>query len=406
MTKAQFDIIIVGGGLVGVSLALALRQQGLAIAMVEAVPPRVAQQPGFDARTLALSWTSHQVLSALGLWAEIAPHVTPMEHIHVSDKGHFGFTRLHARDYHVPALGYVIEIQRLGKLLYETLEQTDVTRFCPATLEQANRDGNTWELTIRGESGPMTLTTGLLIGADGAQSPLRQQLQLTTREKDYQQSAIVTTVSTSLAHDNTAFERFTPKGPIALLPMTHDRQALIWTLDNGDFAPLMALSDELFLQQVQQSFGYRRGKFLRVGKRMSYPLKFIHCEEQVREGFVLLGNAAHTLHPVAAQGFNLCLRDIAELAEVVVNAKLAGNDFASLATLDTYQARVNQYQSKTIKITDSIVKYFSDDPYLLTKTRNAGLVLLDTLPMLKRRFVKRTMGTAGNLPKLCRGLEL
>jgi len=401
------DVVIVGGGLVGASLACALGQAGVRVTIVEASPLRVDQQPGYDERSIALAQGSQRIFSGLGLWQSMQDQVCPIHTIHVSDRGHFGFTRLHREEEGVPALGYVATARVLGKALLTCLDELDTVEvLAPAQLVDFHVTGEGVEagLTIDGES--TSCTAKLLVAADGAQSSIREQLGIETTQRDYGQTAVIANVTSDRPHRNIAYERFTDTGPMALLPMSEQRCALVWTVRSDQSDGIMELDDEAFLSRLQGRFGYRLGRFLKVGRRQAYPLQLLRARESVRPRLALIGNAIHTLHPVAGQGFNLGLRDVATLAEVIMDAERNGRDIGGSTVLDRYADWRQADQRRVAVFTDSMVRLFGQTFPPVTWLRDAGMLAMDICPPAKRWFGRLTMGRSGRLPRLARGLDL
>jgi len=403
----EFQVIIVGGGLVGASLAVALGQSGVRVALVEAAGFSVDQQPNYDERSIALAAGSQQIFSGLGLWDRLAPEVCPILTIHVSDRGRFGFTRLRHSEEGVPALGYVAPARVLGAALIERLASLASVRIIAgAALVDFASSPDRIDVTLDGDAGAIRLHAPLLVAADGAQSAVRARLGVDTRTRDYHQTAIIANLSTERPHRNIAYERFTDSGPMALLPMTGDRCALVWTVPTAAADAAMALDDAAFLQAVQARFGYRLGAFTRTGSRHAYPLQLVQAAQSVRPRLALIGNAVHTLHPVAGQGFNLGLRDVAALAEVVVDALAAGEDPGAAVVLRRYADWRARDQRRVVTFTDGLVRLFTQPFPPVGLLRDAGMLALDLVPPAKRWFGRLAMGRSGRLPRLARGLPL
>lgn len=414
--KNQYDITIVGGGMVGASLACALGNQDLRVAIIETQNARLDTPASYDDRAIALSYGTSQIFRTLGCWQELEASITPIKNIHVSDKGHIGVTRINHQEENVEALGYVITARELGQALYRMLSRfNNIDLISPAHLENidffddhANANyvlNNDLEKQDK-EQKRQSLQTQLIVAADGGNSSVRKLMDIKTVQHDYQQTAVTANVSTTLPHNNVAYERFTSHGPLAILPMEDNRCSLVWTWSTDRAQEVLLLSDREFLNKLQSAFGNRLGSFTQVGKRHSYPLKLIKATTQVKKRLALIGNAAHTLHPIAGQGFNLGMRDVASLAQILVEEHKAGRDIGLLRTLQPYQQWRQQDHKRIISFTDNLVKIFSNRFAPLSLARNIGLVTTDVTPPLKHALAKHTMGMAGKLPKLVRGLQL
>ena len=403
--SATYDIVIAGGGMVGISLALALDAQlpeDISILLIEGYPlpsGDSSYHPSFDARSTALSFSSRTVYESISVWDELEEWACPIATIHVSSKGHFGSTLLAAADYDWPALGYVIENAWLGRCLVRALAQRErVNVLSPARVVAATQRGDGIELGIEGSDEPI-LQAGLLVIADGAKSTLCEQLGMTSKDKPYGQHALVANVAVSQPHRGCAFERFTDEGPLAMLPLTRTadaehRCALVWTLPPAQAEAMQGATDEAFLQQLQARFGYRLGRLRQVGERSSYPLSLVRSAEQVRQGVVVMGNAAHALHPVAGQGYNLALRDVAQLSSTLEEGLRQDQRLGDLSLLRRYQQRQVTDQNRTIDFSDQVPELFMRKDPLLQIGRDIGLVGLDLFPPLKEAFVRQAAGVA------------
>ncbi|MGI3129562.1 2-octaprenyl-6-methoxyphenyl hydroxylase [Halopseudomonas pachastrellae] len=394
-------ISIVGGGMVGASLALALQplaaRHGWRIELIEAQPPVSGElQPSFDARSTALSHGSRLLFEQLGVWsrvmAEAAPE--PIRQIHVSDRGHPGITRLHAEKERVPALGYVVENARLGRVLLGELDERVVQWQAPARVVRAEPARTGWLLQVEQGGQVHEQATDLLVLADGGRSGLLEQLGIHRQVRPYGQTAIIANITSSQGHAGVAYERFTESGPLALLPMSAGRSALVWTQPEAQADDVMALPDAAFLHALQDAFGFRMGALKRVGARHSYPLSLIEAEEQVRTGLVVLGNAAHSLHPIAGQGFNLSLRDVVALADTLSSAA-PDQSPGELGLLNGYLQRQRQDQQQTIAFSDGLTRLFSNRRPVLAAGRNLGLLGMDIVAPLKSVFARQAMGLKG-----------
>jgi len=401
------DVLIVGGGLVGASLAVALGKAGMRVSVVEAHAFRIDQQPNYDERSIALAQGSQRIFAGLGLWDPLADAVCPIHTIHVSDRGRFGFTRLRREEEGVPALGYVASARVLGNTLIRALEALPAVQLlAPARLHdfRVTDDGVEAGLDVDGQT--LIHRARLLVAADGAHSSVRERLGIATRQWEYGQTAVIANVTPQREHQNVAYERFTDSGPMALLPMLGNHCALVWTVRSQQAQEIMELGDAEFLARLQQRFGNRLGRFLKVGERHAYRLQLLRARESIRPRLALIGNAVHTLHPVAGQGFNLGLRDVAALAEVVIDAQRAGTDIGCSTVLEQYADWRQADQRRVVAFTDSMVRIFSQPLPPVAWLRDAGMLALDLCPPAKRWFGRMTMGRSGRLPRLARGLEL
>ena len=416
--KSEYDILIIGGGMAGASLALALRGLPLSIGIVEAVPYESDEQPAFDARAIALADGSHRIFEAMDVWQAMAARgVTAIEHIHVSERGGFGTTRLEAAEEGVAALGYVVEGRVIGAALTAAMEQlANVDLICPAQLIdlQVGSDDVTVVLDVAGES--REIRTRLLVAADGVHSTVRQRVGARTWGMGYGQTAVIATVATDRPHGNVAFERFTDTGPLALLPCdppldgdqstNGKRWSLVWTVRDAQVDEMLALDDAEFLRRLQQRFGYRAGRFLRTSERHAYPLTLQFVRSAAQERIAFIGNAAHAIHPVAGQGFNLGLRDVAALAQGIASAVETGADIGTMATLKSYASWRKPDYLRVFAFTDSLVRTFSNNLPPLKLVRNLGLLGMEMVPPAKHLLARQAMGLTGRLPRLASGVPL
>ena len=400
------DVAIVGGGMVGASLACALAALPLRVAMIESAEPRLGAPPTYDDRVIALSYGSRLILEGIGVWARLAGLATPIERIHISDRGRFGFAHLDSREEGVPALGYVALARELGEALYGVLGATGVRHLAPATLESFSQDADAVHLELATPAGRTTLRAGVLVAADGTRSTVRDRLGIPVRHHAYGQVAVITNVTASRPHLNQAFERFTETGPIALLPMTDNRCGVVWTWREEESPRALEWDDRTFLDRLQEAFGYRLGRFSRVGVRHGYPLQLLLARESVSGRVVLVGNAMHTLHPIAGQGFNLGIRDVAALADVMASAVAEHRDPASTGVLDRYAQWRRGDQQGLALITDALTRLFGNRLPPVRFGRNLGLVATDLLPGVRHAIARHAMGLMGRLPRLARGLRL
>jgi 2-octaprenyl-6-methoxyphenol hydroxylase len=402
------DVLIVGGGLVGSLLANALSELPLRIVLVEARRIEALEQPSFDGRATALANGSQRVLEQLGLWEAVRAEAQAIRHIHIGQRGRFGAARIDAREEGVPALGYTVENRKLGAALWQRLAGRDGFRcLSPAEIGGFSRGPDAVEARV--ESGPerSRITARLMVAADGAQSKLRRALGIAARVDDYGQHAIIVNCTTREPHRARAFERFTPDGPLAVLPLTGDRIAAVWTLPSAVAGQMLGLPDDDFRDALQSAFGHRLGRFGRIGRRDMHPLKRVQSEDVTHERTVLIGNAAIALHPVAGQGFNLALRDAAALAELIAEAMQSGTaDVGAADLLDRYRRWRADDQRKLAGFTHALVRGFGADVPGLYLLRGIGLMAFDVFPGAKSLLARHTMGLAGRVPKLARHLSL
>lgn len=392
--QVDVDILIIGGGLIGAALMLALKDLGYRTVLVEAKPFSPLVHADFDARTLALSPASIRLLTMLQVWPRLATEATAIDAIHVSEQCRFGHAWFR-REQKEP-LGVVVEMQHISRALHLMLDKDQV--IAPAALESLEASTGT---AIIEQAGTRTIfRASLVVAADGADSASRNYCGLKATVKSYEQQALVANIGLLRSHDNHAYERFTASGPLALLPMSGLRASLIWALSEVDASSLMVASEADFLKALQQAFGYRLGRFLTVGQRVLYPLRQVVMPQQVCGRVVFVGNAAHTLHPVAGQGFNLGLRDVATLAQCIATQGLGP------AMLDRYQDLRRHDQAAILRFTDGLVTLFRSKLPGLAIARGMGLMALDNVSLLKNLLARYTRGFAGIAPDLICGIPL
>ncbi len=407
---AQTDVLIVGGGMVGASLGLALAGTALHVSIVEPVLPGVGPQPSFDDRCTALANGSRCMLDTLGAWAAIAPHATAIQAIHVSDAGRFGSARIEAAALRLPALGHAAPNRAIGAALWQALSaHPQVQLIAPARVVDASFGQDAAQVRLQCGSGAaaaeQTLSARLVVAADGDRSLIRERAGLGAVEVDCAQVAIVANVSAERRASGTAYERFgAAAGPLALLPRPEGSYTLVWSVHSSAAAALMQGADDTFLATLQQAFGWRVGAFTRVGQRAGYPLLLRRATQLVAVRTVLVGNAAQSLHPVAGQGFNLGLRDAATLAELLAEAAVAGADPGAGDLLARYQQQRLQDRAGMIGFTDSLVRLFALSFPGAASLRSAGLLLFDALPAAKRGLSSVSWGFGARTPRLLRGL--
>jgi len=397
----QYDVVIVGGGMVGASLSLLLSplmQQGVSVALVDQHPfsSQTLHQPSFDDRTTALSLGTKRILEDIHVWPLLDRSATPIEHIQVSQQHKFGRVRLHAKESQVDAMGYVVENAVIGQGLISGLQRLEgLTQFAPAHVEQYEVMEHRTRLHLECDGEKRIIQAGLLILADGANSQGCRQLGVMQTKLDYQQKAVVCNVSFDRPHDQWAYERFTSQGPLALLPMSQNRFAVVWCNDTDRADHLVSLSDADFQTELQSVVGYDKGRIVKVGERFSYPLALVKAQEQVRRNLVVLGNAAHALHPVAGQGFNLALRDALCLAEVLIEAHRNGDELGDVSILSYYQRRQTQDQAVTIGMSHALPVSFMQEGLHWSILRGLAMTAMDLVPTAKQLFANQAMGLVG-----------
>ena len=393
--QQDYDILIVGGGLAGNCLALALKNTGLRIAIIEAnTREQLYNSPAGD-RALALASGTVMMLNQLESWQDISHAATAIRHIHISDQGHFGKTRLSAQKEHVEALGYVITARAIETHIANLVLETGITLIAPARVVGLMSGDKEICVSLKQGNESLNVSAKLLVGADGGSSSVRQLLDIPQHVTKYGQTALVTTVKSTVPNKNTAFERFTSSGPLALLPVAKNQCAVVWTRSNQDAEELISGSESDFLANLQQCFGFKLGELSLSAPRRAFPLSLIRAETMVSGRAVIIGNAAHQLHPVAGQGFNLGLRDVVQLAEMLVEQCKQNKDIGATDFLKDYAVSRKKDHDRTISFTDAVVKIFSNEWLSLAVARNIGLTVLDHIPAAKTLLTRHAMGLAG-----------
>lgn len=392
MADEQVDVLIIGGGLIGATLLLALANKGYKVCLAEAKPFESRLGHHFDARTLAISPASATILNGLGLWPLLNKALTPIETIHVSEQYRLGTTRL--RNEGGAPLGFVIELQAIQAALHQLLPPDQI--ITPAQLTAL--DGGL--ATLQCGHQERCIQAKLIVAADGGFSTVRRLSGLAVKTKNYGQHALIANIGLNRDHHNHAYERFTRTGPLAMLPMTEKRAGLVWCLPPTEAETLKVMDESQFLKQLQQTFGYKLGRLIKVGQRTVYPLSQMIMPEQTAWPVVFVGNAAHTLHPVAGQGFNLGLRDVAALAQCIIRQGITPE--MTLA----YQAMRQSDQAAIVTLTDKMVRIFGSRIPGLGFGRSLGLMIMDNSALLKSILAHYTQGYAGVLSDLICNLPL
>jgi len=399
---ARHDIVIVGGGLVGASLAIALDRLGLDVGMVEATPS-VSLPPVFDERNLSFAAGTVNALTALGVMQKLQTPPAPIRRIHVSRNGDFGRVKLDAADYGREAFGQVVVARAFGDALEARLSELPrLTRYRPARFVGIE-DADAGYRAIRIDGGVCSDTrhieARLIVAADGTRSSIRDALGIAAEEHDYAQTLLIARIRAQRAPDGTAYERFGNDGPTALLPRGDRHFGVIHGVAQGDADAVMKSSDEEWLTRLQSAFGWRVGKLLSSGPRSAYPALRVVAARITDERAVLIGNAAQTIHPIGAQGFNLGLRDALTLAELIGKR---GGDPGSDSLLNTYVERRHEDRMQTLAFSDGLAKVTANDSALLRPLRSLGLIAADALPSAQAMLVGGAMGYRADVPALCR----
>ena len=394
----NYDLIIVGGAMAGATLALAISAKTggkINIALLEKQEPTKHRLSGFDARSIALCDGSCQKLDHIflpdgkTLWQALQPVATPIRQIHVSDKGHSGIVEFHAQELALIQLGAVIGLEQSGTTILQALRQyPNIDYLCPVEIENIEYTEQYVKIALKNDR---TLYAPLIVGADGNKSQVAHAAGIDTQIiREYRQSALITNILPQQAHQYRAFERFTDEGPLALLPIQDNLMSLVWCTQHAD--QMMQLDERDFLDRLQQRFGWRLGKLQKCGQRVTYPLTLSRAERHSARRTVLIGNAAQTLHPVAGQGFNLGMRDVDTLANILSEAYIRRCDLGSDELTAQYANRRLQDQDKTIKLTDGLLSVFANNLLALQIGRNIGLATLAQSSVLRRCFAKPTLG--------------
>ena len=383
------DVLIAGGGPVGLCLALGLVQKGAQVELVEAVEPKPGAANSFDGRVLALSEGSKRILQDLKVWNELLPFITPIHHVHVSQKGYLGLTLMHSQEMDVEALGYSIRAADLGRVLWQKVRETEqIQLHCPASVQGFSQTESLVEVQLKAQEQAITRTCRLVVGADGTDSQIRKTLKLPLKKKDYGAWAILAQVETEQAHQNWAFERFTQDGPVALLPLDSHSHKLVYVARDDQYQALMALDDRAFKAEFANKMGERFGAYQTISPRVAYPLKETYVERVCVGLAVLMGNASHTQHPVAAQGLNLGLRDVEDfltgLQPDLVN--LQSSEF-----LAEYERLRRQDHRKVMGLTDGLIRVFEHPSPFVGHARGLAMMALQAMPKLKKRLARFSM---------------
>ena len=400
----QYDLVIVGAGLVGSSLALALRQSGYKIALVDQQPLFLSAPNGHDYRNLVLSLSSQRIFAALGIWAKIHAHTQTIDTIHVSEQGRYPHVLMQAKDCQLDVLAYSIPAPVLAQQLHQQLDQFDnltvYTGAKPVSLQQHTSHA---AIHIEHHGVQRCLTSKLLVLATGTDCALREQLGFVTERKDYHQQAVVGNITTERFLPHTAFERFSPHGPFALLP-AQDHYGMVCVVHQAMANDILTMSDEAFIEYLQQRLGRRLGRIFTVGKRKAYPLQFLSVQQPYQQRVLLMGNAAHTIHPNGAQGFNLGLRDVAQLAEMITDPVTRHQDLGDEELLARYVEQRQQDQQQVLRFSDQLGTLFYNNEGLKRGTRTALMMGSEFIKPMKQSFMLRALGIHGQQADMVKGL--
>ena len=382
------------------AMQAALKDSGLKIAIIEAASRQELKDSSLGDRALALAAGTVQLLQALGAWDGVADKATAIKHIHISDQGHFGKTRLSADEYGVEALGYVIVARDIEEHIADLVTQPPFTLFHATRVAGLMAGHDAINLSLKQGGVSLNLSAQLLVGADGGQSTVRKLLEIPQQISEYGQTALVTTVRSTLDHHHTAYERFTVSGPLAMLPAAGKNSSVVWTRSHDEAEELLSSGEAAFLARLQACFGYRLGALSLQAPVRAFPLSLIRAGQMVAPRAVIIGNAVHQLHPVAGQGFNLGIRDVALLAEMLLEQSRLQGDLGAAELLNTYAGQRRRDHDKTISFTNNVVRIFSNDYLPFSALRNTGLTLLDHLPFAKQLLTRHAMGLAERMPSL------
>lgn len=403
--KKHYDIVVIGGGMVGSSFALMLARMcasnnfSMLIIEASAFTDAANGHNSFDSRSTALSFGSSNILRDAGLWDSLSALAAPIQSIAVSDKGRFGRTELSSADYGIDALGYVVENRDIGRVTQTALSENEVIdHLSTAKVTVLSPTASGMNISVSKNGQDYAVTASLAVLADGGRSALCEQLGITRDKKEYEQHALIANIAFENPHNNRAFERFTDTGPLAVLPLNQqegvNRASLVWTVLAEQVSEYKALPESELLGILQERFGDRLGAITKIGELVHYPLTLVTSREQIRPGLVLLGNVAHTLHPVAGQGLNLALRDADALAQILAKAVEANSSVGAMQTLQKYVDAQALDQRKSIAATDGLTQLFSNNDLVKMWMRKFGLISLELVPTAKQTFAKHAMGLA------------
>lgn len=389
--QTTFDITIIGGGLVGMSMAVALADSDREVLLIEQSQTSPLQANILDLRTTGLTTSSQQAFTHSGIWESIESQATQIERLDISEQGNFGGARIDASEFNASPIGYMVPNHHLIEVLSQKVsQQKNLTIMSSSSLVNLEENVEGYSIDIDQNNQTLTIQTALLIGADGANSKVRELLEISVQRKKYHQSAIIANVRPQKSHQNIAYERFTEHGPLAVLPIQDDCCALIWTQADSNVEHYLQMNDQSFLRALQKAFGYRLGMFKEVGQRSAYPLSLTVSEKLTQGNAVLLGNAAQAVHPVAAQGFNLGLRDVQALVQLLKELKFSKQLFSQL--LIDYEDQRKPDREHVIRLTDGLTRMFAPQIWPAKVIRGFGVRMIGKLPILQRSVLRKNSG--------------
>ncbi len=399
--RLSFDVAIVGGGLVGLTAAIGLARHGFDVAVVDKAPKGDLTAVEYDGRSSALAYATCRMLDALGIWKHMEPFSQPINEIRVSD----GPSLMHLHFDHKALgdgpLGHMVENRHTRLALYQRVEELEnIHLFLEESVSSIDRTPDSAAIQLASGA---EISARLLLGADGRGSMVRKNADIPISTFEYQQHGIVCSIEHDISHQGIAHERFLPSGPFAILPLTGNRSSLVWTEKSHLVDTVMQLSDRAFQAEVQRRVGDFLGNVTPVGGRWAYPLSLQYADNYTDTRLVIVGDAAHGIHPIAGQGLNLGLRDVAALVQVITDANTVGLDIGSNQTLDTYSRWRHADNAALISVTDILNRLFSNDVSVIRMARDAGLAVVEQIPPLKNFFMSHARGTIGELPKLLQG---
>lgn len=404
-SQYDYDLVIIGGGMVGLSLAATFADTALSVAVIEPSLPQQTKQPSFDQRSIALSISSQRFFETLGMWPKFQKCIQSVSKLHISREGGFGHAQLDAYDYGLKAFGHIVGAQDLGQILSEYLsDKNNIQVLRPASFKSIRLSEDQIDIELNQKL--QTISSRVFVAADGTFSNVKSQLGIKSDIQDYNQAMVVANVSFSEPNPEMAFERFRESGALALLPIDTQSYCILMTVSEKSVQSITKLNDADFCQQIYHQFGYRLGCVTNISKRVSYPIKQVLARSLVKNNCVLVGNAAHQLHPIAAQGLNLSIRDLALLAEKLCDYfdGKSGNELE--AVLKQYQEKRRLGLDNTANFIHSITNLFEVKSDSIKHGIHAGLIGIDILPKLGMSWIKEGAGLKDCQSKLLRGIRL